>query len=147
MKKSFAMIYTIFLIIFVSFMVLSAIKIASYPPRIMKDLIFYTQGKIILFDAVELSKYFLYEARTQDKECLDEIKFNYNQAVVKIDYVYPLAKCDNGKIITDYENPNSIIAINVSVLLNANQGVNEEVFLQKSFFIYPKFDEYRFELQ
>lgn len=147
MKKSFAMIYTIFLIIFVSFMVLFAIKIASYPPRIMKDLIFYIRGEIILFDAVELSKYFLYEARTQDKECLDEIKFKYNQAVVKIDYVYPLAKCDNEKIITDYENPNSIIAINVSVLLNANQGVNEEVFLQKSFFIYPKFDEYRFESQ
>lgn len=58
MKKSFAMVYAISFILFISFVMAFVIKISSYSPRIMKDLTLYTQGKILLHDAKELSKYF-----------------------------------------------------------------------------------------
>ncbi|HEG2580787.1 TPA: hypothetical protein SCV07_000071 [Campylobacter lari] len=53
MKKSFAMVYTISFILFISFVMVFIIKISSYSPRIMKDLTLYTQGKILLYDAKE----------------------------------------------------------------------------------------------
>ncbi|AJC86401.1 hypothetical protein [Campylobacter sp. RM16704] len=140
MKKSFAMIYTIFFILFISFMSLFIIKLSSYPPRIMKDLILYTQSKILLYDSKELSKYFLYQAHLEGKECLEYVYFEINNAKIKIDYVYPLGECINEKFIKNYDNAKSIIAVNVSVLTNDNTNVNEEIFLQKSFFIYPKLD-------
>ncbi|MCR8706852.1 hypothetical protein [Campylobacter sp. W0066.2] len=37
-------------------------------------------------------------------------------------------------MIANDANAKSIIAVNISVLLNGNKAVNEEVFLQKSFF-------------
>ncbi|HEC1748152.1 TPA: hypothetical protein R1707_000864, partial [Campylobacter lari] len=51
---------------------------------------------------------------------------------------YPLGECKNNKLIAKYIHAKSIIVVNISVLLNTNKAVNEEVFLQKSFFIYPR---------
>ncbi|OCX42263.1 hypothetical protein A7X81_03475 [Campylobacter ornithocola] len=140
MKKSFAMIYTIFFILFISFVLIFIVKIASYSPRIIKDLALYTQGKILLHDTKELSKYFLYQAFLEDKECLNEYNFEYNSIKIRIDYAYPLGECKNYKLVANYANVKSIVAVNISVLLNSDKAVNEEVFLQKSFFIYPKVD-------
>ncbi|CAM4097188.1 hypothetical protein [Campylobacter armoricus] len=140
MKKSFAMIYTIFFVLFVSFALLFIIKISSYPHRIMKDLTLYTQGKILLYDSKELSKYFLYNAFLEGKECIEDVYFEFNKAKIKMDYMYPLGECKNNSFVKNYDNALSIVAVNVSVLINDNTNVNEEVFLQKSFFIYPKFD-------
>ncbi|WP_291952874.1 hypothetical protein [Campylobacter sp.] len=144
MKKSFVMVYVVFLIMSIAFLSLFVVKISSYSSRIMKDFILYTQGKILLYDSKEMSKYFLYEARKEGKECLKNINFTYNNAIMRLDYVYPLAECIDEKIISSYKQANSIIAVNASVLLNSNKEVNEEIFLQKSFFIYPKFDKYKF---
>ncbi|ECW8953913.1 hypothetical protein F5R70_00425 [Campylobacter lari] len=140
MKKSFAMVYTISFILFISFVMTFVIKISSYSPRIMKDLTLYTQGKILLHDAKELSKYFLHQAYLEGKECLNEYNFEYNNIKIRIDYAYPLGECKGYKLIANDANAKSIIAVNISVLLNDNKAVNEEVFLQKSFFVYPKLD-------
>lgn len=137
-KKSFAMIYTIFFILFISFIMAFIIKISSYPPRIMKDLTLYTQGNILLHDAKEFAKYFLYQAYLEGKECLSEYNFEYNNTKIRIDYAYPLGECKNNKFIAKYVHAKSIVAVNISVLLNTNKAVNEEEFLQKSFFIYPR---------
>ncbi|WP_279176681.1 hypothetical protein [Campylobacter insulaenigrae] len=144
MKKSFVMIYVVFLVIFISFLSMFIVKTLSYSSRIMKDYIFYTQGKILLYDFKEISKYFLYEAKKEGKECLENLKLNYNGILISIDYIYPLAKCINEKVISNYQQADSIIAVNIGILLNTDKGVNEEIFLQKSFFIYPKFDKYKF---
>ncbi|HEC1780433.1 TPA: hypothetical protein R1725_001571 [Campylobacter lari] len=94
----------------------------------------------MLHDAKELSKYFLYQAYLEGKECLKEYNFEYNNIKIRIDYTYPLGECKGYKLITNDTNAKSIIAVNISVLLNDNKAVNEEVFLQKSFFVYPKLD-------
>ncbi|QOR00618.1 MULTISPECIES: hypothetical protein [unclassified Campylobacter] len=140
MKQAFAMVYTIFFIMFVAFVLVFVVKISSYTPRIMQDLILYTQGKILVLNSKEMSKYFLYQAYLEGKECIEQINFKYNNATVQIDYAYPLGRCENGQLLLDYEVTKAIVAVNVSVLLNENKSVNEEVFLQRSFFIYPKLD-------
>ncbi|MBX2078150.1 hypothetical protein I9T54_01165 [Campylobacter peloridis] len=140
MKKSFIMFYTIFFILFISFLCFFIIKLSSYPPRIIKDFAFYTQAKILLHNSKELSKYFLYQAYNEKKECIETIYFQYANSKIRLDFVYPLGECKNAKFKANYDNAMSIVAVNASVLINDNKGVNEEIFLQRSFFIYPKFD-------
>lgn len=138
MKKSFIMLFSILAFVFIAFIALFIIKISIYPSRIINDYSNYIQAKILILNSKELSKYFLYEARKNNIECLEFVEFNYpsKDDIFRIDYIYPLNKCENNKFKDDTKN--DIIIINSSVVINYNKSVNEEIFLKESFFIYPK---------
>lgn len=140
------LVFTLILLILSSLMIL-LINTSSYIPRQTKDTFLYTQAQILASDSKELAKYFLYETRKAQKECLDFVEFHYPNAndKIKISYFYPLAECKNFKLVNLNTDANlskdfSII-VNVSVLLNTDTAVNEEIFISKNFVIYPNFTQ------
>lgn len=74
------------------------LNISSYTPKIIQDSYYYLQAQILSHNATQFSKYFLYQAKQENKECLDNIYFNYTKALIKIKYFYPIAQCVNFKI-------------------------------------------------
>ncbi|MBK1964024.1 hypothetical protein [Campylobacter novaezeelandiae] len=112
-------------------------NISSYIPRILRDEYYYTEARILSLNAKELAKYFLYKAKQEGKECINFINFNYpkDDDIVRIDYFYPIAECDNFKFKSINQDANlskdGVIIINISIRLNSNQAVNDEIFINK----------------
>lgn len=144
MKKAYILLSTIFLIIFLGFYIALNLHLSSYVPRLIKDTHLYLQARILAHSSKEFAKYFLYEAKKENKECLNFVSFNYPtlEDTIRIDYFYPLGMCENFKlkqINTDANlSKDGIIIANISVALNSNKGVNEEIFINQKVFIYPK---------
>ncbi|HEE0025827.1 TPA: hypothetical protein R6S78_001802, partial [Campylobacter jejuni] len=97
MKKAYVLIWTIFLILLISLWMSLTLNISSYTPKIIQDSYHYLQAQILSHNATQFSKYFLYQAKQENKECLDNIYFNYTKALIKIKYFYPIAQCVNFK--------------------------------------------------
>lgn len=141
MKKAYVLLMSLLLLVCVSFFVITKLEISSYVPRYIKDLRLYIQAQILALDCKELAKYFLTQAQKQGKECLNFVEFHYPKPkdIIRIDYFYPLLECENSHFVnaeTNLSQNNSII-INVTVLLNAGSGVNEEILVNKKAVIYP----------
>lgn len=143
MKKAYILVMSLILLVFVSFFVVFNLQISSFVPRYIKDLSLYMQAEILSKDFKELAKYVLVEAKKQGKECLNFVELNYpkQKDIIRVDYFYPLRECVNSRFIHTNKDANlskdNIIIINISVLLNADNGVNEEIFVNKKAFIYP----------
>ena len=141
MKRAFLLLACIMLLLFVSFFSIFSINKSAYIPKYMKNIFLYTQAQILARDSRELAKYFLYEAKNKGKQCLDEIKFAYDNAQVLIQYLYPLRECENFTFTYTNKDANlskdNIIIANISVLLNEAKGVNEEIFVNEKIFLYP----------
>lgn len=143
MKKAYILLLALLALVFFSFVLLLNLNISSYAPRLIKDLKLYLQANILAQDSKELAKYFLYKAQTEGKECLQSVEFNYptKNDTIKIEYFYVLADCKNFKIKHQQKPKDlneSLIILNISVSLNAGEGVNEEVFVNHKNVIYPK---------
>lgn len=143
MKRGFILLMSLLLLVFVSLFVVLNLQISSYTPRHIRDLSLYTQAQILASNSLNLAKHFLIEAKKQGKECLNYAQFHYPKPkdIVRIDYFYPLQECENFRFIGTNADANlskeNIIIINISVLLNADSAVNEEIFVNKKAFIYP----------
>lgn len=142
MKKGFILLASLFLSTSVALIACLALYISDYNPRLIRDLQASVQASILQDDLVELSKYFLYEARKKGLACIRQIRFSYpnKDDIISLDYVYPLGSCDDfGRLRALYKNisPLKIVMLNSSVSLRTDYGVNEGIFKQKSFFIYP----------
>ena len=143
MKMGYILVMSLLLLVFVSFFVVFWLQISSYTPRHIRDLSLYTQAQILAHDSLNLAKHFLSEAKKQGKDCLEFAQFNYPQSadIVRIDYFYPLQECVNSSFISTNADANlskdNAIIINISVLLNANSAVNEEIFVNRKAVIYP----------
>ncbi|TBR81153.1 hypothetical protein DU472_00590 [Campylobacter novaezeelandiae] len=146
MKKAYILISIVFLITLVSFLINLSFNISSYIPRILRDEYYYIQARILSLNAKELAKYFLYKAKQEGKECINFINFNYpkDDDIVRIDYFYPIAECDNFKFKSINQDANlskdGVIIINISIRLNSNQAVNDEIFINKKDLIYTNQD-------
>ncbi|EAH6212801.1 hypothetical protein CV320_01250, partial [Campylobacter jejuni] len=74
--------------------------------------------------------------------CLDNIYFNYTKALIKIKYFYPIAQCVNFKFSNFNPDANlskdGVIIAHISIALNRDKNVNDEILLTKSIIIYPK---------
>lgn len=151
MKRGFILVASLLVLMIASLIGSLSLHILNYKPRQYRDLKAYVQASILSDDIKELSKYLLYLAR-QKGNCLSQIRLNYPgpKDLISIDYVYPLASCENGHLITQYKDPMQIIMVNSSVRLQDDLdskdksfdfAVNESVFLQKSFFIYTNFKD------
>lgn len=146
MKRGFVLLMSLILLVFVSFVAVLSLQISSYSPRQIKDLRLYTQGQILAHNSVDLAKYLLVKAKAQGQECLNFTQFHYPSAKdsVRIDYFYPLQECENGRLIHTNADVNlskdNVIIVNISVLLNADKGVNEEIFVNKKELLYPNED-------
>lgn len=92
MKKAYVLIWTIFLILLISLWMSLTLNISSYTPKIIQDSYYYLQAQILSHNATQFSKYFLYQAKQENKECLDNIYFNYTKALIKIKYFYPIVR-------------------------------------------------------
>lgn len=141
MKKGFLLFVCIITLIFVSFFTLFAVNKSAYIPKHIKNVFLYTQAKILSENSKELAKYFLYEAKSQGKQCIDKVKFKYENAQILIQYLYPLRECINFSFTDTNKDANlskdNIIISNISVLLNEGSGVNEEIFINENIFLYP----------
>ncbi len=148
MKKAYVLLSVVFLVILLGFYIHLNLNLSSYASRTLKDTHLYLQAKILAHSAKELAKYFLYEAKKQNKECLNFVSFNYPSAqdTVRIDYFYPIAVCENFKLKQINKDANlckdGIIIANISVRLNAHKGVNEEIFINQKAFIHAKKEFY-----
>ena len=146
MKRGFVLLMSLILLVFVSFVAVLSLQISSYAPRQIKDLRLYTQAQILAHNSVDLAKYLLVKAKAQGQECLNFTQFHYPSAKdsVRIDYFYPLQECENGRLIHTKADVNlskdNVIIVNISVLLNADKGVNEEIFVNKKELLYPNED-------
>lgn len=145
MKKGFVLISTLFLVSMVAIMGTLALHMSSYEPRLVRDLYSYVQASLILDKSENIAKYLLYTARKKGFECIKKARLEYplKDDTLTFDYVYPLAKCENGFFteISKDQNPLKIVMVNVSVAIKTESTrytVNESVFLRKSFFLYPK---------
>ena len=60
---------------------------------------------------------------------------------MRIDYFYPLQECENGRLTHTNADANlskdNVIILNISILLNAGEAVNDEIFINKKAYIYP----------
>lgn len=130
MKRAYVLLMSLILLVCVSFFVVMNLQISSYTPRLIKDLSLYIQAQILAQNSKELAKYFLTQAQKQGKDCLKFVQFHYPKPsdTIRIDYFYPLQECANLDLNSSKENP---VIINISVLLNANNAVNEEIFVNK----------------
>lgn len=143
MKKAYVLALSVLLLASVSFFVVANLQLSSTAPRFVKDLRLYIQAQILANEGEEFAKYFLAQAKKQGKECLKFALFHYPSAKdsVRIDFLYPLAECENGRFVHTNTDTNlskhNVIIINTSVLLNADSAVNEEIFVNKKAFIYP----------
>ena len=146
MKRGFILLMSLLLLVFISFFVVLNLQISSYTPRHIRDLSLYTQAQTLAQNSLNLAKYFLLEAKKQGKECLDYAEFHYPKPkdTIRIDYFYPLQECENGRFThtnTDANlSKNNAIIINISVLLNADSSVNEEIFVNRKEVLYPNED-------
>ncbi|ECP8638143.1 hypothetical protein NF804_000255 [Campylobacter jejuni] len=142
MKKAYVLIWTIFLILLISLWMSLTLNISSYTPKIIQDSYYYLQAQILSHNATQFSKYFLYQAKQENKECLDNIYFNYTKALIKIKYFYPIAQCVNFKFSNFNPDANlskdGVIIAHISIALNRDKNVNDEILLTKSIIIYPK---------
>lgn len=138
MKKAYILLSVIFLMLVVGFWLSFSFINSSYTSRTLSDTYTYLQAKIIADNAKELSKYFLYQAKKDGKQCLNSIIFSYPSINdrVKIDYFYAFAKCKNDHLVEINKDANlskdGIIIVSVSVVLNQNSSVNEEIVVQKN---------------
>lgn len=143
MKRAYILLMSVLLLVSVSFFVVANLHLSSYAPRFVKDLSLYTQAQILAHNGKDFAKYFLVQAKKQGKECLQFAQFHYPKAKdsIRIDYFYPLRECENGRFTHTNADANlskdNVIIINISVLLNADSAVNEEIFVNKKAFIYP----------
>ncbi|KGI56489.1 hypothetical protein [Campylobacter sp. MIT 97-5078] len=144
MKKAYILLASLALLAFFSFTIIFYLKQTSYTPKRLKDAILHTQAQILLQDFKELSKLFLYEAKLQGKDCLESVSLNYpnpNDFIV-IRYFYPLGKCENFKLTqlnTDANlSKDKLIIAHINILLNSQKVVNDEIFIQDTFTLYPK---------
>ncbi len=148
MKKAYVLLGVLFLVFLIAFYLQLNFNISSYASRTLKDTRLYLQAKILAQNAKELAKYFLYEAKKQNKECLNSISFNYpsTRDSVNIAYFYPVASCENFKLTQINKDANlskdGVILVNISISLNAQKGVNDEIFINEKAFIYPKQEFY-----
>ncbi len=111
MKKAYVLIWTIFLILLISLWMSLTLNISSYTPKIIQDSYYYLQAQILSHNATQFSKYFLYQAKQENKECLDNIYFNYTKALIKIKYFYPIAQGLISKNISSFNLQNNKLKI------------------------------------
>ena len=146
MKRGFILLMSLLLLVFISFFVVLNLQISSYTPRHIRDLSLYTQAQILAQNGLNLAKYFLIQAKKQNKECLDYAEFNYPRAndLIRIDYFYPLQECKNFQFISTNKDANlskdNLIIVNISVLLNGKSRVNEEIFVNRKEVLYTNED-------
>ncbi|MPV78280.1 hypothetical protein [Campylobacter hepaticus] len=142
MKKAYILFWTIFLILLISLWMSLSLNISNYTPKIIQDSYYFLQAQILSQNAIEFSKYFLYKAKEENKECLNDIHFNYAKALIKIKYFYPLSECINFKFSHFNKDANlskdGIIIAHISIALNSNKNVNDEIILTKDIILYPK---------
>lgn len=141
MKKAYVLLSTIVILTLLAFLMSFSFSLASYVPRAIKDSYFYIRANIIAQNSKELSKYLLYKAKQEGKECLASTSFSYNKNIIKIEYFYALTECKNFKFGEFNQDANlskgGVIIVNVSVYA-PNDFVNEEIFVSKKFYLYPK---------
>lgn len=122
MKKAYVLIWTFFLILLISLWMSLTLNISSYTPKIIQYSYYYLQAQILSHNATQFSKYFLYQAKQKNKECLDNIYFNYIKALIKIKYFYPIAQCVNFKFSNFNPDVNlskdGVIIGHISIALN-----------------------------
>ena len=146
MKKAYILLTSLLLLVLVSFFAVFSLQISSYVPRQVKDLSLYVQAQLLARNSLNLAKYFLVQAKKQGKECLNFSQFHYpkDKDLIRIDYFYPLRQCENGRLIHTNADVNlskdNVIIVNIGVLLNADKGVNEEIFVNKKELLYPNED-------
>ena len=146
MKRGFILLMSLLLLVFISFFVVLNLQISSYTPRHIRDLSLYTQAQTLAQNSLNLAKYFLIEAKKQGKECLTYAEFHYPKPkdTIRIDYFYPLQECENGHFTHTNADANlskdNAIIINISVLLNTDSNVNEEIFANRKEVLYPNED-------
>lgn len=135
MKKAYILFASFSIFLALIFCIIFMFNFSSYMPRFIKDYYKYTQAKILLNDSKELSKYFLYLLKNNNKECINNVKFNYpnKDTIISIDYFYPENKCINNKLINKQKT--NFIIVKSSVYIKS-EYVNEEIYLDKRFFIY-----------
>ncbi|TEY03533.1 hypothetical protein [Campylobacter sp. US33a] len=144
MKKAYALLASISLLIVFIFFISLSLQMSSYYPRQIKDLYLYIQANILATNAKELAKYFLYIAKKQNKECLERVEFNYPnaQSIIRIDYFYSVATCKNYSLAPINQDINlskdNVINVNISIYLNKDKEVNEEIFINKKLILFPK---------
>lgn len=133
MKRAYVLLMSLILLVCVSFFVVMNLQISSYTPRLIKDLSLYIQAQILAQDSKELAKYFLTQAQKQGKDCLNFVQFHYPKPndTIRIDYFYPLQECVNLRFVDLNSSKENFAIINISVLLNADNAVNEEIFVNK----------------
>ncbi|MFQ6341460.1 hypothetical protein [Campylobacter sp. VTCC 70190] len=142
MKKAYVLIWTIFLILLIGLWMSLSLNISGYTPKIIQDSYYYLQAQILSHNAKEFAKYFLYQAKQENKECLDNISFHYAKALIKIKYFYPIAGCINFKFSNFNPDANlsqdGLIIAHISIAFNSDLNVNDEILLTKSLILYPK---------
>lgn len=139
MKKAYILLSVIILTTFIALWISLNLNISAYTPRAFLDTYDYLQAKIYTHDAKELAKYFLYKAKEENKECLEYAQIEHEKAVLRVDYLYPIAECENFKLKNINPDANlskdGIIILNISVAINSNTHVNEEIFINKKSFL------------
>ena len=142
MKKAFVLIWLIFLIILLGTGISLSLNNTSYIPKLIKHSYDYLQAQILIHNAKEFSKYFLYQAKKENKQCLNAIHFNYAQALIKIKYFYPLAQCKDFQFSTFNKDANlsrdGLILVHISIALSNDKNVNDATILTKNLLLYPK---------
>ncbi|TKX31734.1 hypothetical protein [Campylobacter estrildidarum] len=142
MKKAYILITLVFLISFLGFWLSLNTTISSYTPRFIRDSYYYLQAQILIDE--KLAKYLLYKAKLENKECLNSITLNYPNPndKIKIDYYYPIAQCQNFKLVSINQDANlskdGVIIVHISVALNSQKGVNDEILINKTFILQAK---------
>lgn len=121
-KNAYILPFALFALSFLSFLILIKLELSSYTPRFNKDLKTYLQAEILSFQAKDLAKYLLTEAKNQGKECLNYTNLNYPRAwdIMEFEFFYPLAECENFKLKNLNKDANlsqqNIIAVSVNIL-------------------------------
>lgn len=142
MKKAYILITLIVLISFLGFWLSLNTTLLSYTPRFIRDTYYYLQAQILIDE--KLAKYLLYKAKLENKECLNSITLNYPNPndQIQITYYYPIAKCEDFKLISINQDANlskdGIIIAHISVALNSQKGVNDEILINKTFILHTK---------
>lgn len=144
MKKAYILLLSVILLVLVAFWGIIKLQNSSYVPREARDSFAFIQARLLLKDSKELAKYFLFVAHKQGRQCLNSIHFNFANALVRMDYYYALGICVEGKLkdIPQDTKQNAIL-VSLSVIINASnaksdKSVNDEVFLNDKFYIYPE---------
>lgn len=144
MKKAYILLSVIFLTTFIAFWISLSFTFSSYTPRFLRDTFYYIEANILAQNAKELAKYFLYEAKNQGKQCLNSITLHYPKADdrINIEYFYPIAECKNFKILSLNKDANlskdGLIIAYVSIALNTDSKVNDEIFVNKKVLLWTK---------